>query len=116
VVNSSLHPDSERRDRDRGAGRHRQRRPIASADATDAIMRSVREFGQRILVAAWVDRAVTRLGVDETAFLAATARAHTQFTGLADLAPAGGGPPGPAARRRWPLFPTSTSTSLLGRL
>lgn len=66
---------------------------MASADATDAIMRSVREFGQRILDAAWVDRAVTRLGVDETAFLAATARAHTQFiTGLADLAPAGGGP------------------------
>jgi len=66
---------------------------MASADATDAIMRSVREFGQRILDAAWVDRAVTRLGVDETAFLAATARAHTQFiTGLAGLAPAGGGP------------------------
>jgi len=57
------------------------------------IMRAVREFGHRILDAAWVDRAVTRLGVDETAFLAATARAHTQFiTGLVDLKPAGGGP------------------------
>jgi transposase len=57
------------------------------------VMRAVAEFGQAILDAAWVDRAVTRLGVDETAFLAATARAHTQFvTGLVDLAPAGGGP------------------------
>ena len=57
------------------------------------VMRAVREFGQAILDAAWVDRAVTRLGVDETAFLAATARAHTQFvTGMVDLAPAGGGP------------------------
>lgn len=57
------------------------------------IMRAVREFGQRILDAAWVDRAVTRLGVDETAFLAATARSHTQFvTGLVDLKPVGGGP------------------------
>jgi transposase len=43
------------------------------------VMRAVREFGQRILDAAWVDRAVTQLGVDETAFLAATARSHTQF-------------------------------------
>ncbi len=57
------------------------------------VMRAVREFGHRVLDAAWVDRAVTHLGVDETAFLAATARAHTQFiTGLVDLAPAGGGP------------------------
>jgi len=57
------------------------------------VMRAVGEFGQRTLDAAWVDRAVTRLGVDETAFLAATARHHTQFiTGLVDLAPTGGGP------------------------
>lgn len=64
------------------------------------VMRAVTEFGGRILDAAWLDRAVTRLGVDETAFLAATARRHTQFvTGLVDLAPAGGWP-GPAARRR----------------
>ncbi len=57
------------------------------------IMRAVREFGQRILNAEWVDQAVTQLGVDETAFLAATARSHTQFvTGLVDLKPAGGGP------------------------
>ncbi len=57
------------------------------------IMRAVREFGQRILDTAWVSRAVTRLGVEETAFLAATARAHTQFiTGLVDLSPASGGP------------------------
>lgn len=57
------------------------------------VMRAVREFGQRILDAAWVDRAVTQLGVDETAFLAATARSHTQFvTGVVDLKPAGGGP------------------------
>ncbi len=53
-------------------------------------MRAVREFTHRILDAAWVDRAVTHLGVDETAFLAATARRHTQFiAGLVDLAPAG---------------------------
>ncbi len=57
------------------------------------VMRAVAEFGHRILDAAWVDRAVVRLGVDETAFLAATARRHTQFvTGLVDLAPATGGP------------------------
>jgi len=57
------------------------------------VMRAVTEFGQRTLDAAWVDRAVVRLRVDETAFLAATARAHTQFvTGLVDLAPAGRGP------------------------
>jgi len=57
------------------------------------IMRAVKEFGQRILDAAWVDRAVTHLGVDEAAFLTATARRHTQFvTGLVDLAPAEGGP------------------------
>ena len=57
------------------------------------VMRAVAEFGQRILDAAWVDRAVVRLGVDETAFLAATARSHTEFvTGLVDLKPAGGGP------------------------
>jgi len=56
-------------------------------------MRAVREFGHHVLDAAWVNRAVTRLGVDETAFLAAAARCHTQFvTGLVDLAPAGGGP------------------------
>ena len=53
------------------------------------IMRAVREFGQSFLDAAWVDRAVTRLGVDETAFGAATARSHTQFvTGVVDLKPA----------------------------
>ena len=55
-------------------------------------MRAVREFGHRILDAAWADRAVTGLRVDETAFLAATARSHTQLvTGLVDLAPVGGG-------------------------
>jgi hypothetical protein len=33
------------------------------------------------------------LGLDQTAFLAATAVSHTQYlTGLVDLAPAGGGP------------------------
>jgi len=54
------------------------------------VMRAVTEFGRRILDAGWVDRAVTRLGVDETAFLAASARRHTQFvTGLVDLAPPG---------------------------
>lgn len=71
------------------------------------VMRAVAEFGHRILDAAWVDRAVVRLGVDETAFLAATAGAHIQFlTGLMDLAPAGGGRPGcstwcRAAPGRW---------------
>jgi len=90
----------------RGGGR--APRP-ASAPVRDlpTIMRAVREFGQRILDAAWVDRAVTRLRVDETAFLAATAGAHIQFlTGLMDLAPAGGGRPGcstwcRAAPGRW---------------
>jgi len=81
----------------RGGGR--APRP-ASAPVRDlpTIMRAVREFGQRILDAAWVDRAVTRLRVDETAFLAATAGAHIQFlTGLMDLARRAGA--GPAARR-----------------
>jgi len=56
-------------------------------------MRAVTEFGRRVLDAGWVDLAVTRLGVDETALLAATAHRHTQFvTGLVDLAPASGGP------------------------
>ena len=51
------------------------------------------EYGQQILDQQWLHTAVVKLGLDETAFLAATATSHTQFvTGLVDLAPAGGGP------------------------
>ncbi|MFL5334997.1 MAG: ISL3 family transposase [Geminicoccaceae bacterium] len=57
------------------------------------IMRAVRHYGQQILDAQWLHTAVVKLGVDETAFLAATATSHTRFvTGLVDLAPAAGGP------------------------
>jgi transposase len=57
------------------------------------IMRAVREYGQQILDEQWLHTAVTKLGLDETAFLTATATRPTQFvTGLVDLAPAGGGP------------------------
>jgi len=56
-------------------------------------MRAVTEYGQHILDRQWLHTAVVKLGLDETAFLAATATSHTQFvTGLVDLAPAGGGP------------------------
>ncbi len=57
------------------------------------VMRAVTEYGQKILDQQWLHTAVLKLGVDETAFLAATASSHTQFvTGLVDLAPATGGP------------------------
>ena len=57
------------------------------------VMRAVWEYGQRILDQQWLHTNVTVLGLDETAFLAATAVRTTQFiTGLVDLAPAGGGP------------------------
>jgi transposase len=57
------------------------------------VMRAVWEYGQRILDQQWLHTNVTVLGLDETAFLAATAVSSTQFiTGLVDLAPAGGGP------------------------
>jgi len=57
------------------------------------VMRAVREYGQRILDAQWLHTNVTVLGLDETAFLAATATSPTRFvTGLVDLRPAGGGP------------------------
>jgi transposase len=57
------------------------------------VMRAVWEYGQRILDAQWLHTNVTVLGLDETAFLAATPAASTRFvTGLVDLAPAGGGP------------------------
>ena len=57
------------------------------------IMRAVTEYGQQILDQQWLHTAVVKLGLDETAFLAATATSHTQFvTGVVDLAPAGGGP------------------------
>jgi Transposase len=56
-------------------------------------MRAVWEYGQRILDEQWLHTQVTVLGLDETAFLAATATAPTRFvTGLVDLRPAGGGP------------------------
>ncbi len=57
------------------------------------VMRAVREYGQKILDQQWLATNVTALGLDETAFLAATPICHTRFvTGLVDLAPAGGGP------------------------
>jgi hypothetical protein len=55
-------------------------------------MRAVTEYGQRILDAQWLHTNVTVLGLDETAFLAASATSATQFvTGLVDLEPAGSG-------------------------
>jgi transposase len=57
------------------------------------VMRAVREYGQRILDQQWLHTNVSVLGLDETAFLAATATSPTRFvTGLVDLRPAGGGP------------------------
>lgn len=57
------------------------------------VMRAVREYGHKILDSQWLHTQVRALGLDETAFLAATAVRHTQFvTGLVDLKPAGGGP------------------------
>jgi len=57
------------------------------------IMRAVTEYGLKILDEQWLHTAVRRRGVDETAFLRATATSHTRFvTGLVDLVPAGGGP------------------------
>jgi transposase len=57
------------------------------------VMRAVWDYGQRILDQQWLHTNVTGLGLDETAFLAATAASSTQFvTGLVDLKPADGGP------------------------
>ncbi len=57
------------------------------------VMRAVWEYGQRMLDAQWLHTSVAVLGLDETAFLAATPVHSTQFvTGLVDLRPAGGGP------------------------
>ena len=62
------------------------------------VMRAVSEYGQRVLDSQWLHQKVSVLGLDETAFLAASATCGTQFvTGLVDLAPARGGP-GAAAR------------------
>jgi transposase len=56
-------------------------------------MRAVWEYGQQILDEQWLHTNVAVLGLDETAFLAATAVSPTRFvTGLVDLKPAGGGP------------------------
>lgn len=57
------------------------------------VMRAVREYGQRILDSQWLHTEVAALGLDETAFLAATPTTPTRLvTGLVDLRPAGGGP------------------------
>lgn len=57
------------------------------------VMRAVWEYGQRILDEQWLHTNVSVLGLDETAFLAATSTTATRLvTGLVDLAPAGGGP------------------------
>lgn len=57
------------------------------------VMRAVCEYGQRILDQQWLHTNVAVLGLDETAFLAATATSSTRFgTGLVDLRPASGGP------------------------
>ncbi len=57
-------------------------------------MRSVRHYGEAMLDAERpADTPVRILGLDETAFLKATAASHTQYvTGLVDLRPAAGGP------------------------
>jgi len=57
-------------------------------------MRSVRHYGQAILDSERpTDTPVRILGLDETAFLKATATSHTQYvTGLVDLRPGTGGP------------------------
>ena len=56
-------------------------------------MRAVTEYRRKVLDQQWLHTAVVKLGLDETAFLAATATSHTQFvTGIVDLAPAAGGP------------------------
>lgn len=57
------------------------------------VRRAVWEYGQRILDEQWLHTNVSVLGLDETAFLAATSTTATRLvTGLVDLAPAGGGP------------------------
>ena len=64
------------------------------------VMRAVWEYGQKILDQQWLHTNVRVLGLDETAFLAASATSHTQFvTGLVDLAPRRRRP-GAAARCR----------------
>ena len=57
-------------------------------------MRAVREHGKRILASDRpADTPVQVLGLDETAFLKATATSHTQYvTGMVDVRPAAGGP------------------------
>ena len=57
-------------------------------------MRAVRQHGKAVLDAERpADTAVKALGLDETAFLKATATSHTSYaTGLVDLRPAAGGP------------------------
>ena len=68
------------------------------------VMRAVWEYGQRVLDAQWLHTNVTVLGLDETAFLAASVTSPTQFvTGLVDLEPAGGGPAAAARCRGRPL-------------
>jgi transposase len=50
------------------------------------VMRAVREYGQHLLDAQWLHTTVTVLGLDEIAFLAASATSSTRFvTGLVDL-------------------------------
>lgn len=57
------------------------------------VMRAVWEYGQKVLDEQWLHANVRVLGLDETAFLAATATSPTRFvTGLVDLRPADGGP------------------------
>jgi transposase len=57
------------------------------------VMRAVWEYGQKVLDGQWLHTNVTVLGLDETAFLKATAASSTQYlTGMVDLRPAGGGP------------------------
>jgi len=71
------------------------------------VMRAVWEYGQKVLDGQWLHTNVTVLGLDETAFLKATAASSTQYlTGMVDLRPAGGGPARlldvcPAAPGRW---------------
>jgi hypothetical protein len=56
-------------------------------------MRAVCEYGQKILDSQWQHTNVTVLGLDETAFLAASATSPTRFVKrLVNLKPATGGP------------------------
>ena len=72
------------------------------------IMAAVREYGRPLVDDPDRLAGVTAVGVDETAFLAATAAHHTLFvTGIVDVRPAGGRPP-----RLLDIVPGRSATTL----